>query len=74
LVEKERRLISERTKAGLAAAKLGGRNAQSDPEAAAFAEPSGARYSPLDESRKRYSLVVCECHGKCYCLVARDDL
>jgi DNA invertase Pin-like site-specific DNA recombinase len=46
LAEKERRLISERTKAGLAAAKrrgkkLGGRNAQSDKaaaEAAAFAE------------------------------------
>jgi DNA invertase Pin-like site-specific DNA recombinase len=46
LAEKERRLISERTKAGLAAAKrrgkkLGGRNAQSDraaAKAAAFAE------------------------------------
>ena len=46
LAEKERRLISERTKAGLAAAKrrgqtLGGRNAQSDrfaAAAAAFAE------------------------------------
>jgi DNA invertase Pin-like site-specific DNA recombinase len=46
LAEKERRLISERTKAGLAAAKrrgkkLGGRNAQSDKaaaEALAFAE------------------------------------
>jgi DNA invertase Pin-like site-specific DNA recombinase len=46
LAEKERRLISERTKAGLAAAKrrgvvLGGRNAQSDrtaAEALAFAE------------------------------------
>jgi DNA invertase Pin-like site-specific DNA recombinase len=46
LAEKERRLISERTKAGLAMAKrrgkkLGGRNAQSDKtaaEAAAFAE------------------------------------
>jgi DNA invertase Pin-like site-specific DNA recombinase len=39
LAEKERRLISERTKAGLAAAKrrgkkLGGRNAQSDKTAA----------------------------------------
>src|SRR6516162_58740 len=46
LAEKERRLISERTKAGLRAAtkrgvKLGGRNAQSDKseaEAADFAE------------------------------------
>jgi len=51
LAEKERRLISERTKAGLAAAKrrgkkLGGRNAQSD-KTAAEAKARAKRLRPI---------------------------
>jgi DNA invertase Pin-like site-specific DNA recombinase len=67
LAEKERRLISERTKAGLAAArrrgtKLGGRNAQSDrtaAEALAFAEqmrPAMAELAALSANRAAIAL------------------
>jgi DNA invertase Pin-like site-specific DNA recombinase len=69
LAEKERRLISERTKAGLAAAKrrgqkLGGRNAQSDKtaaEAMAFAERMRQILTELDSlSANRAAAVLNE--------------
>jgi DNA invertase Pin-like site-specific DNA recombinase len=69
LAEKERRLISERTKAGLAAAKrrgtkLGGRNAQSDKvaaEALAFAEKMRPVLAELaDLSANRIAAVLNE--------------
>jgi DNA invertase Pin-like site-specific DNA recombinase len=66
LAEKERRLISARTKAGLAAAKrrgkkLGGRNAQSDKtaaEAAAFAERMRSIMAELEPLSANRAAVV----------------
>jgi DNA invertase Pin-like site-specific DNA recombinase len=57
LAEKERRLISERTKAGLAAArkrgiKLGGRNEQSDRNAAGAAERAEVLRTVFGELRE----------------------
>jgi hypothetical protein len=63
LAEKERRLISERTKAGLAAArkrgiKLGGRNEQSDRNAARAAERAEALRTVFSEL-KEFSANAC---------------